>query len=95
MQELERTCDFDISWGKPKQPVNAKANLDIKYLTDRYSRGTAKIKDYCDTHQRYIQVKSLEDCVPDFLEQVQRQGGASLLDGNSVPQTPCLELTLL
>lgn len=49
----------------------------MKYLEDRYSKGTAKVHAYMQTHQRYVLLNSLTDALPDYVEKVAELGGQS------------------
>ncbi|CAK8999488.1 unnamed protein product, partial [Durusdinium trenchii] len=51
---------------------NRQGNLDIKYLSDRYNRGVAKVQSYMDTHQQYIEVADMQDGLPIFIQQAQK-----------------------
>ena len=63
-----------------------EGGLDVKYLSDRYGRGTTKVKSFMELHQRYVQVTSVEDSLPDVLEQMQHQGGSSQLGQRKASQ---------
>ena len=48
-----------------------QGSLDLKYLSDRYKKGVNKVEEYMQSSQRYIMVRSLDDGVPDLMQQIQ------------------------
>lgn len=57
-----------------------QGTLDLKYLADRYQRGKQAVEDMMSVSQRYLNYKTLEDCLPDLLQTIQgpRQPATSL-----------------
>lgn len=59
-------------------PPHGQGNLDVKYLADRYQRGLGKVQDYMAGHQRYIELRDLNDGLPVFLQHVQQNASEFL-----------------
>ena len=53
----------------------AKGSLDIKYLSERYAKGTKQVNEYMTTHQRYVQLDSLDSGLPDAISHLQTRAG--------------------
>ena len=54
-----------------------QGSLDVRYLSERYNKGTGKVAEYSSVHQRYVLVKRMEDCLPDILGHIQTTIGPS------------------
>lgn len=63
VQKIERECQEMSSWAERRlEWGNRQGSLDIKYLKERYEKGTKKIQQFCSDKHR---VTILEDGVFD------------------------------
>lgn len=44
----------------------------MKYLTDRYNRGRARVAELMQDSQRYVAVRELDEALPDILKVIQK-----------------------
>lgn len=56
-----------------------KGNLDIKYLSERYETGVRKCENFMRTHQRYVQLTSMDSGLPDTIGLMQDSGSSNKL----------------
>lgn len=74
----------------PLRVLGAQGSLDMKYLTDRYNRGRARVAELMQDSQRYVAVRELDEALPDILKVIQNpQKAATHLVRRHAPDSDC------